>query len=305
MEKKLIVRIANGLGNQLFLYATAYAFSKKLGYKLLVDEKSGFQNESRKVKYELNNFNISSQIAHEKYKFGNILKKIKRFLLKKIDIFSKTKNFLLEKKEINKSTKYSYSYLKKKYKDILYMEGYFQSEKYFKDYKDDILKEFSFKSEIINHNLELQKKITESNSVLIHIRQHAFSETANKLNVKINLDKSAERTEQNIKHNLKAVEYFKEHIVNPKFFIFSNDFSTLKKIFNGDEFFFVDKNVNLEPIYDFFLMTLCRHFIVSNSTLAWWAAWLSRNEGKICIRPPNKYTFSGNSDIIPNRWINI
>ena len=59
MKKKLIVRVANGLGNQLFIYATAYAFAKQLDRELLIDEKSGFLNEERKIKYELDSFNIS------------------------------------------------------------------------------------------------------------------------------------------------------------------------------------------------------------------------------------------------------
>ena len=49
MSKKLIVRIANGLGNQLFIYASAFALAKQLNRELLIDEKSGFLNEERKI----------------------------------------------------------------------------------------------------------------------------------------------------------------------------------------------------------------------------------------------------------------
>tara|TARA_Y100001958_G_C20903674_1_gene324752 strand:+ start:332 stop:490 length:159 start_codon:yes stop_codon:yes gene_type:complete len=42
MEKRIIVRISEGLGNQLFMYANAYAISKAIGYNLYLDSKSGY-----------------------------------------------------------------------------------------------------------------------------------------------------------------------------------------------------------------------------------------------------------------------
>ena len=62
MEKKLIVRIAEGLGNQLFMYANAYSLSKKIKYELLVDDKSGFIKTKNFRSYYLHNFNISAKI---------------------------------------------------------------------------------------------------------------------------------------------------------------------------------------------------------------------------------------------------
>ena len=68
----------------MFLYATAYAFSKKLGYNLLIDDETGIKHDQYKrrkrrklnwaPKYELGVFNLGSKIADNKYKFLSFLK---------------------------------------------------------------------------------------------------------------------------------------------------------------------------------------------------------------------------------------
>jgi len=100
MSKNLIIRISNGFGNQMFLYAAAYAFSKKLGYNLLIDDETGIEQDLRKwkkkkrinwiPKYELGIFKLKSNIAESKYKLGYL----KRKCLKFIDRFYFKKNFL-------------------------------------------------------------------------------------------------------------------------------------------------------------------------------------------------------------------
>ena len=72
--KKVIVRLGNGLGNQLFTYAAAYSFAKQNNANLFIDDESGFY---KRYKYELHNFNISAPIADKEYKFTNVYGKIK------------------------------------------------------------------------------------------------------------------------------------------------------------------------------------------------------------------------------------
>ena len=88
MHKNLIVKISNGFGNQMFLYAAAYAFSKKLGYNLLIDDETGVIHDSKKWQkrrrinwkpnYELSIFNLQSEIADRKFKFLTSISQIKR-----------------------------------------------------------------------------------------------------------------------------------------------------------------------------------------------------------------------------------
>ena len=305
MQNKLIARVANGLGNQLFMYASAYAISKKLDKELEIDDESGFLKEGRNLKYELNNFNITSKITDNKYKFNTTRKKIIRKIYKKIDFFKKKKKFLIENKNKKDFIKYSNKYFQNRYENIAFMEGYFQSEKYFKEYESDIRKELSFNNEIIKKNSETKYQILESNSIQIHIRNHVFTETKQKRKSEYNLNRSKIYTKRTIEHCKKAIEFFKSKITSPKFFIFSNDFTLVKETFVGNEFIYVDKNKGLEPINDFYLMCLCKNFIISPSTFSWWAAWLSNNKNKICIKPPKDLFMSSNLDIFPNDWLSI
>ena len=96
MSKNLIIRISNGLGNQLFMYASAYAMSKELGRKLLIDNESSFYSNKNISFYLLNNFNITSEIASDNKKFKSLYGYLKRKFLLKTDLFRrKERRFLM------------------------------------------------------------------------------------------------------------------------------------------------------------------------------------------------------------------
>ena len=99
MSKNLIIRISNGLGNQLFMYASAYAMSKELSRKLLIDNESSFYSNKNISVYLLNNFNITSEIASDNKKFKSSYGYLKRKILLKADLFRRNKLFYIEKKK--------------------------------------------------------------------------------------------------------------------------------------------------------------------------------------------------------------
>ena len=134
MDKNLIVKISNGFGNQMFLYATAYAFAKKLNYNLLIDNETGINLDLKKwkkkkrlnwkPKYELDIFNLKSNIADSNYKFPGSFGRVKRKYIKFIDKFSLKKNYLSEHMNENKRTSYSDIYSSQRYSNTVYLEGY-------------------------------------------------------------------------------------------------------------------------------------------------------------------------------------
>jgi len=301
--RKVIVRLGNGLGNQLFTYAAAYSFAKKNKVNLYVDDESGFY---KRHKYELHNFKISSSIIEKKYKFLGLSGRFKRMLLKK---FSNNNSFLVEKLDEEKLTYYNPDQFEKKFEDILYFEGYFQSEKYFKEYKQSILNEFTFKDHIEKDQpSELMHNIKKSNSVSIHFRQEKFLKDENHKNLEQN---NLEHLDNNLQIINRGIEYFDKNIEKPIYFVWSNNFDNLEKFFPRDKFILVKNNVNKDPAYDLYLMSLCKHYILSPSTLHYWAAFLCRNKSKICLAPKNIrnksgfYGFSNNKDIKASWWKDI
>jgi hypothetical protein len=303
--KKVIVRLANGLGNQLFLYAAAYNFAKKNKADLYVDDESGFY---KRYKYELHNFNITAPVINTKYKFLGNIGRVKRKILKKIKIINKNIVFIEEEMDKEKFTSYDEKQLDINFNKILYFEGYFQSDKYFKSEKENILKEFTFKNIIKNQNPKIVEEITNSNSISIHLRQEKFLKDENHKNLEKN---NLEHFNDSMKQIHRGINYFDKKIKNPRYFVWSNNFTGLEKLFPSNKFVLVNSNSNKDPAYDLYLMTLCKHFILSPSTLHYWAAYLSYNNKKICLAPTavkNKsgyFGFSNNKDIKSDFWLEI
>ena len=303
--KKVIVRLANGLGNQLFIYAAAYAFAKKNNMKLIVDNESGFY---KRYKYELHNFNITSQLADKNQKFVGFAGRARRKFLKNLDKIKKEKRFLVENTKKNKLTFYNEEQFNIISGETLYFEGYFQSDKYFKSYKNDILNEFKFKEEVKNQKSSFIEMLQTKNSVSIHIRQDKFLKSeGHKDLTKLN----KENLKISIKNALNGVRFFDKNLDSPKYFIWSNNFNDLREYFNERKFTFINENLQKDAAYDLYLMSLSKNFILSPSTLHYWGAFLSSNEKKICLAPSNilnksgYYGFSNNKDIKADWWTNI
>ena len=299
MDKKIIVKVAAGLGNQMFMYANALSLSNRFNYKLLIDNTSGFfQNKNKTFgrEYGLNIFNISANLAENTDKYDNYLSHNYKKMLKFLNKYQKKKSFLTDPKGIGKKTFYEkIDYL---LTNKVYLEGYFESEKYFFDLKSKLIEEFKIKENFIDKNNKYINLLTESNSVSIHIRRNRFVEPQYFKNRGTEPKKDM-RLQDIINYINKAVSHFENKIDKPKFFIWSNDFSDLDKIFDKNKFIFVENN---NHIIDFYLFGFAKHFIVSPSSFHWWGAWLNQNPNKICIRPSDNLNPSNNKDFWPDSW---
>lgn len=299
----LIVRIAEGLGNQLFMYANAFALSKKINYNLLIDNESAYFKKKNIEKYQLHNFNISSNICQDRFKFNSYIKDFKRKFLILSNSFRKEKIFLLEKKNNFKKTRY-FDFTKNSFSRVLFIEGHYETEKYFRDYKDQLRLEFSLKNSNFykkNRYFELIKK--NPNIVSICIRQNRFSERINNKFNKNNIIASENFTKKTIDYIFRAVTYIDNKFDNMKYLVWSNEFKDLRNYFPEKKFMFVENQEN-KSLNDFYLLLNCKNFIVGPTSFHWWPAWLNSSSNSLILRPKD-LNASNNQDFWPNNWISI
>jgi hypothetical protein len=160
-----------------------------------------------------------------------------------------------------------------------YYNGYWQSHKYFSNIEDLIRKKFEFHVIQSEKNLKCLEKISSSNSVSIHIRLGDY------------INNPVYTGICTMEYYRKAIDYIKENVANPVFYIFSNDITgTINNMGILNDSYFIDWNIGENSYLDMYLMSKCKHNIIANSSFSWWAAWLNANINKIIIAP--------------NRWIN-
>lgn len=154
-----------------------------------------------------------------------------------------------------------------------YIDGIFINEEYFKDIKNDLIKAFDFK-DVDTKNKSLAGEMGQCESVSIHIRRGDYLQNPSWCVCK-------EAYYEN------AINYIKDHVAEPKFYVFSDDPTWCEgfmKLFNV-EFVIVNHNTGLDSYKDMYLMTQCKHNIIANSTFSWWGAWLNSHTDKIVCRP--------------------
>ena len=309
MNKKLIVEIAEGLGNQIFMYAHAYSLSKELDYALFIDNKSGYSKRKNLLRshqiYMLGNFNLYGNIADNNMIYDTNFKRFQKKLKLFFDTFSKKKSFIIEKKTQINYKKFVQPFInidKTKINNNLYVQGNFENYNYFNKYRSEFCRIFVPKKEVINENSSLINRIKSSNSVSLHIRRNRFSDQA-KLITSENFKKSEVFTNNIINYINNSIDFINSKVQNPEYFIWSNNHDNIVPLLNKIKV----KNytlVNNDIINDFNLFRYCKHFIVGPSSFHWWGAWLNENPGKICIRPSN-INPSNNENFWPDDWISI
>ncbi|RZL69858.1 MAG: alpha-1,2-fucosyltransferase [Pedobacter sp.] len=284
----ITIKLQGGLGNQMFQYAAARSLSKKIFLDLDFLE----VNCTDKLHFTARTFQLGI--------FENL--KIKR---------SSTNNLLRQNniafRVLGKLFKSRIIHIKQTTNDFInlpgsgdlkyiYLDGYFQSEKYFSHIKKEIRDEFKFPALDIK-NLDIANQIRNSeNATSIHIRRGDY--------VKSSIVNDIHGTLPKIYYQ-KAVSKLLLDFPKISIFVFSDDIKWARKHLNFENCNFISNNIKEESWKDMALMSLCKHHIIANSSFSWWGAWLSIYEGQkyapVNWFNPKKIKYNLN-DIIPREW---
>ncbi len=289
------VAIYGGLGNQMFQYALCVALNRR-GIKSRISFSNYLYSFHHHGFNLCNAFKIKLRIPHKllnaflnhgtsfyKNRFaGFILKRV-------IPNYRSRSDKYLEKKE------FEYDPEVFKLKDR-FLIGIWQVEEYFRDIRETILEEFDFKVPVDIRNSTLIEKINHSDSVSIHIRRGDY------LNERWN---NILGVIQGTSYFNNAAKYLEEKVKNPCYFVFSDDIAWAKENLKLVNSVYVDHNKGKESYIDMYLMSLCKHNIIANSTFSWWAAWLNRNVTKMVIMPEKWIINEKCEGIFPPEWIKM
>jgi len=265
-------KLAGGMGNQMFQYAFARKISLLTNREVILNLSFLNQKDGNHTKrdYDLDLFKISENFSSDKVSQGHL------------DI-------------IENGVMYN-DHLSQKYKDLdnrssIFLQGFWQSPKYFREIEDNIIEEFQFKKTLNNSTyLNMLDEITSTKSVMVAVRRTDY------LN-------NNHHGVMPIEYYEKAKKYIEFKVSNPNYFVFSDDIEwatfNLKSIFKNATFFQNEEEcVGDRFSGKFELMKNCKNFIIPNSTFSWWPAYLSRSTNKTVVYPLKWYTGSDTS-IIP------
>jgi Glycosyl transferase family 11 len=294
-EKRVICRIKGGLGNQLFCYAAARRLAIYNQSTLILDDVSGFiRDHQDQRKYSLNHFHIPVRKASP----GERLEPFERYrrgIMKWASSKQKfSEKYYLEQEDLD----FDGRLLNLKLKGTLYLDGYWQSEQYFKDIEQIIREDLRIIPPQDSKNQRIAQTIQQCHSVALHVRWFDDLNDAQTDNI-------------SLRYYQTAISLVEQKVYCPHYFLFSNDPELAKQRLSLPEDRVTCMNHNQgdgNAYADLWLMSQCQSFITANSTFSWWGAWLSRYPQKLVITPGLKMgrtTAWGFDGLIPDTWIKV
>lgn len=294
----IISNLLGGLGNQMFQYAVARALALDLGVPLKFTTDC-FDTYNAHNGFELGRiFGLNLDLASKDELTSMIgwwrqAPSVRRLLGKRPFSRLTGSRFLLEP---------GFNYLpilRERAEKGGYLQGYWQSERYFSGHAARIRTDFSFQEDLRGANLQIAHAILQGPAISIHIRRGDYVSNPKTLSV----------------HGIchpdyyhAAIETLLQRCPGSRLFAFSDDPQWVSQVLHPryPELVLVDHNKGMESYNDIRLMSMCHHHIIANSSFSWWGAWLNPRPDKIVVAPARWFADGRDTrDLIPAGWERI
>lgn len=292
-----VVRLIGGLGNQMFQYAFARKLSLERGVPFKLDvswyDTAKFGTDAPR-RFALERFGLAAELATpediskaRRDVAGQLLRKVTRKIF---------------------GANYGFDPRALRIRDGAYLEGFWQSDRYFADIDEEIRRDFTLKSEMgaiareLSHEISATRLQTSGPSlqapVSVHIRRgdYVSSKRVKSAFGAVGLD-----------YYRKAADFIRGKEAAPRFFVFSDDIAWVKENLDfGPSAVYVSRP-GLDDVEELILMSRCRHHIIANSSFSWWGAWLNPNPDKIVIAPKRWFRSLRFRvrDVVPKNWLRM
>ena len=276
MSRRVVARIVGGIGNQLFCYAAARRLALKNSASLVLDVDFFRSDINYGREYRLDCFALA---PHEVLSSSSLLPawldhrwwRVKRKLAAYGLIPGR--DWLIERNH----AEFEPRILSFDVTRTVLLDGYWQDERYFADIGDILRRDLVFRLDADTRQHEMAARIAESNAVAVHCRRLQGSTLSNPSGAVESLNSS---------YYLNAIETLADRVPHAEFFCFGDDPRWLMEHWPANlPVTVVHNSGRLGELTDLWLMSMCRHFIIANSSFSWWGAWLGATPGKIVIAP--------------------
>ncbi len=289
----IVVKVDGGIGNQMFQYALGRALVDTPAAELYLDLSSFDQRRGDNAarSFGLDFFDLHYQRATPELLAAFAEARRSRWgrLARHFVPSLATHRFFMERGFAFDPTVFDV-------RDHTYVEGYWQSEKYFIHLANIIRQDFRFPPVTDAVNLPISTRIKRTNAVSVHVRRGDY----------------AHHPATNAFHGLcdagyyaRAMKHMHTRFPDAMFYVFSDDpewaRTDLDPSYRTE---LVEANDRDHGSLDLCLMSQCRHHIIANSSFSWWGAWLNPDPNKVVVAPKAWFRDSGidTTDLIPARW---
>jgi hypothetical protein len=177
-----------------------------------------------------------------------------------------------------------------------FLRGTWQVERYFRNCHQDVRRAFIFRVPPRGEVSRLVERMRGCSSVSLHVRRGDY------------YGSEYEKTHsvlRSLRYYGRALDQMRELVADPHFFVFSDDLPWVRRHLSLPGATFVEVNRGDGSYLDMYLMSNCRHNIISNSTFSWWGAWLNPNQDKIVTIPVIWLKGRACPGIYPEGWVKI